>query len=57
MKIVNSNIRLEALLLTELPDLQDVEIRGDFYCRNNKGIKITEEMIREVCNVKGQIYV
>ena len=57
MKIVNSNIRLEALLLTELSDLQDVEIRGDFYCRNNKGIKLTEEMIREVCNVKGEVYV
>ncbi len=32
------------------------EVGGDFDCSNNK-VKFTEEDVRKVCNVKGDIYV
>jgi len=78
MKIINGDVNLEKLILTELPDLQDVQVRGgfycnenylqslkgaptyvrgDFWCKDNRGIEITEEMIREVCDVKGKVSV
>jgi len=34
-KIIRGDVRLDGLYLTELLDLSDVEVIGDFYCDNN----------------------
>ena len=34
-KIIKGNVNLNNLYLTELFDLSDVEVRGDFYCASN----------------------
>ena len=31
------------------------KVQGDFYCENNPG-KFTEEDVRKVCKVKGEVY-
>lgn len=32
------------------------EVGGDFYCQDNP-VKFTEEQVRAVCDVKGNVYV
>jgi len=54
-KIHEGEVNLAFLRLKTLPDfLSNVEVDGDFDCGNNK-VKFTEEQVRAVCKVKGEV--
>ena len=40
MKYIEGHIDISSLILTELPDLHDVIVKGNFYCSNNKLINL-----------------